>query len=124
MVSPTLIVKSRENIGPADTKEWNSPFSPHGSTPAGSEASSEPSNFRPANEPGNLFRSTVERRASRPLPIISRASAAVCRPHTGKTGVMPLARKVPLAIRPHVRQEQVAEDHVCDPEGARVLERR
>jgi hypothetical protein len=30
-----------------------------------------------ANEPGNFFRSTVERCASRPLPIISRASAAM-----------------------------------------------
>ena len=56
---PTLAPQScRLSIGPADTKEWNSPFSPHGSMPAGSAASSAASKRRPANEAGNFFRST------------------------------------------------------------------
>jgi hypothetical protein len=32
-VSPTLTSIDRLNIGPADAKVWNSPFSPHGSIP-------------------------------------------------------------------------------------------
>ena len=35
-----LTAMGRANIGPAVTKEWNSPFSPHGSVAGGSSASS------------------------------------------------------------------------------------
>ena len=48
--SPTSTAIGRENIGPAETQEWNSPFSPHGSTDAGRSASSGASKARPAND--------------------------------------------------------------------------
>jgi hypothetical protein len=37
-LSPTENLTSSLKDGPAKTKEWNSPFSPHGSTYAGSDA--------------------------------------------------------------------------------------
>ena len=42
------------NIGPANTKVWNSPFSPHGSTPGGRASSKSCDSSRPANSAGSI----------------------------------------------------------------------
>src|SRR6202022_2469554 len=54
------------NIGPADAKVWNSPFSPQGSTPAGRSGSSAASHLRPPNAVASLERSTQASLASSP----------------------------------------------------------
>ena len=45
--SPTLNLTGWRKIGPANAKEWNSPFSPQGSTSGGKEAMSCGSIVRP-----------------------------------------------------------------------------
>ncbi len=85
--SPTSIAMGRGGaLGPAKQK-WNSPRSPHGSTPGGSVASSSSSNVRPANDSGKpLLGSTHVMTARSPPAIMVRASAAVSRPasHSGR----------------------------------------
>ena len=102
------------NIGPADTQVWNSPFSPHGSTPAGSSASSARSKARPAKCAGSFLGSTQVRCALSPPAIISSASAAVSRPHNGNSGAMPAAGELRLAVGADVLEEQIAERHGLD----------
>src|SRR6187200_1917427 len=57
-ISPVLTATGRANIGPAQAKVWNSPFSAQGSTPAGRSASRPRSKRRPAKVLGNLRGST------------------------------------------------------------------
>src|ERR1700730_17337042 len=49
MISANVTEMELRNIGPAHAKEWNSPFSPQGSTLDGSAARRPASNRRPAN---------------------------------------------------------------------------
>ena len=42
-ISPTSTRMGREKIGPSNTSVWNSPFSPHGSTPSGRSRRSDSS---------------------------------------------------------------------------------
>jgi hypothetical protein len=88
--SPSLIAIGRANIGPAETKLWNSPFSPHGSAVAGKSASSRSSSRRPTRPASICAGSTAVKCATIPLAIISRASRAVSRPHSGSSGSMPM----------------------------------
>ena len=80
----------RDSIGPADTNEWNSPFSPHGSISDGRSVSKSAAKRRPANDAGSFFKSTTARCASMPAAIISRARSAVGFNQIGNTGVMPV----------------------------------
>ena len=48
------------NPGPLNTKVWNSPFSPQGSTPLGSSRSNAASKSRPAAQAG-AFESEADR---------------------------------------------------------------
>src|SRR5579871_6471848 len=57
----------------------------------GRSASSVESNSLPANSVGSTFLSMQVMRARRPLSSISRASCAVGRSHSGKTGCRPLS---------------------------------
>ena len=73
--------RPRRAIGVAEhragaAKVWNSPFSAHGSTPAGRSASSAASKRRPAKLSGSFRGSTQVTWASSPPAIISRASVA------------------------------------------------
>jgi len=61
VVAPAVTAMRRENIGPATTQVWNSPFSPHGSALAGNSASSMWSKRRPAKDRGTWLRSTHTR---------------------------------------------------------------
>src|SRR5262245_28248420 len=65
-VSPTSTAMVWLNIGPANAKEWNSPFSPHGSTSGGSSSSSDRSNARPANRRSSFRGSMQVSRACSP----------------------------------------------------------
>ena len=100
-----------ENIGPATTQVWNSPFSPHGSTPSGRSASSCASNARPAKDAGSFLGSTHVRCALSPPAIISRASSAVSRPHNGNSGAIPLPASFASPVGADVLEEQIAERH-------------
>jgi glyceraldehyde 3-phosphate dehydrogenase len=88
-ITPARTAIGSENIGPAETQVWNSPFSPQGSTPGGNSASSVRSNARPAKLAGSLRGSTQVKCALRPPAIISSASARVSRPHRGNSGAIP-----------------------------------
>ena len=109
--SPTVMGMGRRNIGPALAKVWNSPFSAHGSTPAGSSASRSRSKRRPARLAGSLRGSRQAMCATRPAPIMSRASLrGLDAPHR-KQRRDAGAGELGLAIAADVLQEQVAERH-------------
>ena len=57
-VSPTRTAMGERNMGPAQAKVWNSPFSAQGSTPEGNSASRAASKRRPAKLSGSLLGST------------------------------------------------------------------
>src|SRR5208282_4417783 len=57
-VTPTETGSAPFSIGPAYTKEWNSPRSPQGSTPAGSAESNVRSNSRPTKDCSSFVVST------------------------------------------------------------------
>ena len=83
-----------EKPGPSYTKVWNSPRSPHGSTPAGRSASSYSSKVRPANSPGSRLESTQVSTAPTPAASTCRASLAVGRPDSGNRGVIPIGASI------------------------------
>src|SRR5690349_19403342 len=63
-------------MGPAVTKVWNSPRSPHGSTDAGGSASNCSSKSRPANDRSSWRGSTQVIVARSPTAIILRARSS------------------------------------------------
>ena len=108
----------RRNAGPSQAKVWNSPFSPQGSTPAGSSSSSARSKARPAKVGGSTRGSTQVSTAFWPESIIS--SASVPGGATPQREERPQTRRrhAVLAVAPHVLQEEVAEGHAADAPGA------
>src|SRR6267143_3026815 len=56
--APVLMSTSCRSTGPPYTKVWNSPFSPHGSTPTGKASRKEWSNRRPLKVAANCIVST------------------------------------------------------------------
>src|SRR5439155_199756 len=80
--------------GPAYTKVWNSPFSPHGSTFGGRSRSKSASNSRPANPPRSCAASTHTSTARYPSRTKSWASARVSRSHSGKRPRMPIRASI------------------------------
>src|SRR5205823_955843 len=60
-ICPRRTASGWAKIGPPYTNVWNSPFSPHGSTPRGRSASSAASNSRPANSAARARESTHAR---------------------------------------------------------------
>ncbi len=94
-VSPTATGIARSNIGPAVTKEWNSPFSPQGSTSPGKSESNAASYRRPQKDCGSFARSTVARCA----PCRHRSSRApACRSAAARAETPPTSRP-PTAAR-------------------------
>src|SRR5437764_15480982 len=89
-VSPNEIGIGQLNIGPAYTKEWNSPFSPHGSTSGGSADKSAELNSRPTNDTSSFSVSTHVSLARKPDAIISSPRARVGSPQTGNLGSRPV----------------------------------
>jgi 4-amino-4-deoxy-L-arabinose transferase-like glycosyltransferase len=88
--SPIEMGTGAENPGASQTKVWNSPRSPHGSTCAGRSARRSASNGRPAKLAGSTRGSTHVRTARTPASSISRATRSVGSSHNGKTGVIPV----------------------------------
>jgi len=88
--SPTVTGTGAENPGASQTKVWNSPRSPHGSTPRGRSARRSASKGRPTKLAGSTFGSTQVSTARTPASSISRASRSVGSPHSGNTGAMPV----------------------------------
>src|SRR5438270_13642210 len=89
-VSPNEIGIGELSIGPAYTKEWNSPLSPQGSISGGSADKSAELNSRPTNDTSSFSVSTHVSLALRPDAIISSARARVGRPQTGNIGSSPV----------------------------------
>ena len=99
------------NIGPAQAKVWNSPFSAHGSTPAGRSASRS-SIEAPAGEArGQLARIDAGDVGLEPAGDHLARQLPVSMPHRGNSGAMPVPASLLLAIAADVLQEQVAERH-------------
>ena len=88
-IAPTLTRTGPLNIGPSHTHVWNSPFSPHGSTPGGRSINIVALYSRPANDGPRTRVSTHDSRAFRPADIMSRASRSVGMPQTGNSGASP-----------------------------------
>src|SRR5438105_15449533 len=81
-VSPNESGIGQLNIGPAYTKEWNSPFSPHGSTSGGSADKIPELNSRPTNDTSSFSVSTHGSLARKPDAIITPARARGRSPHS------------------------------------------
>src|SRR5207244_12652685 len=80
-VSPNEIGIGELSIGPAYTKEWNSPFSPHGSASGGRADKRAELNSRPTNHTSSFSVSTHVSLAHNPDALISSATARLGRPH-------------------------------------------
>src|SRR5213079_2173200 len=89
-VSPDVIGIGEFSIGPAYTKEWNSPLSPQGSISGGNADKSSAPNSRPTNDEFSFSVSTHVSLARKPDAIISSARARVGRPQTGNIGSSPV----------------------------------
>jgi 4-amino-4-deoxy-L-arabinose transferase-like glycosyltransferase len=87
--SPTVTGIGDENPGPSQTKVWNSPRSPHGSTWSGRSARRSTSKARPAKEAGTASGSTQVITARTPASSISRARRSVGSPQSGNIGATP-----------------------------------
>jgi 4-amino-4-deoxy-L-arabinose transferase-like glycosyltransferase len=88
--SPTETGMGDENPGASQTKVWNSPRSPQGSTPCGRSARRSASNGRPAKLAGSTVGSTQVSTARTPASSISRARRSVGSSQSGNTGVRPV----------------------------------
>ncbi|MNH38889.1 hypothetical protein D3C79_999860 [compost metagenome] len=77
-------------MGPSKARVWNSPFSPHGSTPAGRAANRVSSNSWPLRLISSFLGSSVQILALKPAAIISCASSLVSLPQSGNSGAMPV----------------------------------
>ena len=99
------------NIGPAYTKEWNSPFSPHGSALAGRSRSRVSSKSRPTKSEDNCLGSTQTSFARSPALIISCASCSRRKAPDGKqrfqSGVFQLA----FTVSPNVGEKKIAKSN-------------
>ena len=103
--SPTETGIGDENPGASQTKVWNSPRSPQGSTPSGSSARRSASKGRPAKAAGSTAGSTQVSTARTPASSISRASRSVGSSQSGKTGLRPVpARRCSRYVRTSSRK--------------------
>ena len=109
----------RENIGPANAKEWNSPRSPHGSTVAGRSASKAASKVRPANDGLSARGFNAGKTRAKPpgehLAGKFRGShAKVRRPHR-KDRLQPSAGQPRNPVSPDVLKKEVSERNPLQP---------
>ena len=90
------------NIGPSNTKVWNSPFSPHGSMPDGMLSSSDGVNSRPANPAGSTRGSTQVMQARNHPPASLPAIPASAFPTTGTPPRCPCPACAPRGSGAHL----------------------
>src|SRR5215469_9435489 len=70
---PARTRTGERKMGPSKTKVWNSPYSPHGSTPAGKSSKKEASSWRPAND-GSSFLGSMQTVTARKPSAMKRAA--------------------------------------------------
>src|SRR5215510_7758659 len=88
-ISPRRTEISQSNRGPAQAYEWNSPFSPHGSTSSGSSSRNRRSISRPTNESSSLRVSMQQVMERNPRARKVSISSRVSRFQMGKIARMP-----------------------------------
>ena len=90
----------RRNIGPAQAKVWNSPFSPQGSTLGGQVAPAARVEARPAKAAASARGSTqVSRACSPPRDHLLRRARPSAGPRAGRAGSRPVPAMLRLAVR-------------------------
>src|SRR5436309_1362831 len=91
--SPTRTRGGRVKNGPAYANGWNSPFSPHGSTPARAISRTKPSSIvRPSHEGSSFAVSTHVSMARPPIATNSASRSAGGSPQIGSTCSSPARR--------------------------------
>src|SRR5215472_7830009 len=101
------------NIGPAKQKVWNSPRSPHGSTPGGSVTSSSSSKSLPAHASGRpgIDAGDYRSKTTGDHGARQRRGVTACLPE-GEQGLDAGPTQPVFAIRPDVGEEEIAERDV------------